>query len=304
MRKRNHAFRPALLLLAVALLAVMLCGCAASMKENELAPENRGDGYIAGEGLADKESAVDSTLTAGSIAGLQDGRKRIVTAEMTVQTREFTTLLESLRKAVGELGGYVESVSTRERGAGLRYAEYVVRIPPEKLQALCDSLGEKGTVVSYSEAVSDVTASYIDTESHIAALKGERDALLALLDKPGSLSDVLEVRSRLTEVIAELESYEAQLRDMDARIAYSKLNLWIHEVEREIAPQKEGLWGEIGGRIAESAYEIGSFFRALFVGVAGNIIYFAILALIAAVAMILLRRSLAKRKEKKTETEN
>ena len=75
-------------------------------------------------------------------------------------------------------------------------------------------------------------------------------------------------------------------------------------MERETPVAKLGLWGEIGSRISESAYEIGSFFRALFVGIAGNIIYFAILAVIAAVAVILLRRSFAKRKEKKTDTEN
>ena len=297
--KRMRIMRLAALALALILFVGMLAGCAATAS-NSMAPGSRG-GSVVTEGLADKEMEFDMSVT---VSGLQDGRKRIVTAEMSVQTKEFSNLSENLRKAVGELGGYIESVSTRERSAGMRYAEYVVRIPPERLEKLCEQLGEQGTVVSYSEAAKDVTESYIDTESHIAALKGERDALLELLEKSGSLSDVLEVRGRLTEVIAELESYEATLRSYDAQIAYAKLSLYVNEVEREMPVEKPGLWGEIGSRIAESAYEIGSFFRTLFVGIAGNIIYFAILAVIAAVAVILLRRSLAKRKQKKTETEN
>lgn len=297
--KGKKLLRIASFVLTLILFVGMLAGCAATAS-NSMAPGSRGDSVVT-EGLADKEMEFDMSVT---VSGLQDGRKRIVTAEMSVQAKEFTALSESLRKAVGELGGYIESVSTREQGSGMRRAEYVVRIPPEKLAKLCEQLGEQGTVISYSESAKDVTENYIDTESHIAALKGERDALLGLLEKFGSLSDVLEVRGRLTEVIAELESYEATLRSYDAQIAYAKLSLYVNEVEREMPAEKPGLWGEIGGRIAESAYEIGSFFRALFVGIAGNIIYFAMLAVVAAVAVILLRRSLAKRKEKKTETEN
>ena len=292
--KRMRIMRLAALSLALVLLAAMLFGCSAA---NSLAPGSRGDGAVT-EGAADKEMWTDTT---GTAANLQDGRKRIVTAEMSVQTKEFGNLSENLRKAVGELGGYIESVSTRERSAGMRYAEYVVRIPPEKLEKLCEQLGEQGTVVSYSEAAKDVTESYIDTESHIAALKGERDALLELLEKSGSLSDVLEVRGRLTKVIAELESYEATLRSYDAQIAYAKLSLYVNEVEREMPVEKPGLWGEIGGRIAESAYEIGSFFRALFVGIAGNIIYFAILAAAVLAVVLVIRRSFAKRKKKQTQ---
>ena len=296
--KRKNLLRAAVLALAIVLLAVMLFGCSAAM-ENDLAPGSRGDSVDKENIFADVE--MSTTDQSGTAAGLQDGRKRIITAEMSMQTKAFAELLESLRQEVTALGGYIESVSTRDRNSGLRYAEYVVRIPPEKLAALCEGLGEQGTVTSYSEAARDVTESYIDTESHVAALKGERDALMVLLDKSGSLSDILEVRSRLTEVIAELESYEATLRSYDAQIAYAKLVLYVNEVERETPVAKLGLWGEIGSRIAESAYEIGSFFRALFVGIAGNIIYFAILAAAVLAVVLVIRRSFAKRKKKQTQ---
>lgn len=59
-----------------------------------------------------------------------------------------------------------------------------------------------------SKTTEDVTLEYVDTESHLKALKTEEETLLALLEKAEKLSDVFEIQEELTNVRYQIESYE------------------------------------------------------------------------------------------------
>ena len=102
-----------------------------------------------------------------------------------------------------------------DAGSRYRYADLTLRIPVEKLAEFTAAVNSLSNVVSSSRNTEDVTLQYVDTESRVKTLETERDRLLELMEQAETMSDLLEIESRLTEVRGELERYASQLKVLD-----------------------------------------------------------------------------------------
>lgn len=216
---------------------------------------------------------------------LSGDRKIIKTVYETVETKDYDGFIERLRTAVEETDGYFASSSYSGDGydnIGNRYASFEIRIPADGLNDFTDTLGGMGSVSYYREESSDVTAAYVDVESRIAVLAAEESALLEILSKSESVSDMLEIRTRLSAVQADLASLKAQKNTYDTLVTYSTVNLTLHEVEREKAVANDTFFGEVGEQFVGSLYAIGSFFRGAGVFFLGNS---PVLILVAAIGV-------------------
>lgn len=239
-----------LLLIFALLLALASCGAAESM-------DNYAGGY--------KETTSESAEANNDLAE----RKIIRRVNMSMETRDFDALAESLSQAVASVGGYAESSNVYSR-SGSRQASYVFRIPSAKLDAFLTSLSALGNVLSRSENAEDVTLAYVDTESRIRALKAEETALLEMMEKASSLSDLMSIRSRLTDVRYQLDSYEAQLRKYDSLIDYSTVSVSVSEVER-LSNIRGGVWTQIGDDFMDNVYAIADGAVAFFIWFVGSL---------------------------------
>ena len=239
-----------LLLTLALLLALASCGAAESM-------DNYAGGY--------KETTSDSVEADNDLAE----RKIIRRVNMSMETRDFDALAESLSEAVASVGGYAERSNVYSR-SGSRQASYVFRIPSAKLDDFLTSLSTLGNVLSRSENADDVTLAYVDTESRIRALKAEETALLEMIEKAASLSDLMSIRSRLTDVRYQLDSYEAQLRKYDSLIDYSTVSVSVSEVER-LSNIRGGVWTQIGDDFMDNVYSIADGAVAIFIWFVGSL---------------------------------
>ena len=111
---------------------------------------------------------------------------------------------------------------------------------------------------------------YVDAQSRLKALRTEQEALLALLEKATSLSDILTLQEKLTGVRGDIESYETKLRTMETLVAYSTVTLRLSEVEKETVVEPVGIWQEIGARFSDSLSGVGRGLRAVFVWFVGD----------------------------------
>lgn len=160
-------------------------------------------------------------------------RKLIKTVNMTVETREFDKLMDTVKTKVESLGGYIENSNisgNSYNGSSSRDAYIVARIPAKSLQNFVTLIEDKSNVTNKSENAEDVTLSYSDVEARKESLKIEQERLNALLEQADTLENIIELENRLTEVRYELESYESRLRTMDNQIDYSTVNLNVYEV--------------------------------------------------------------------------
>lgn len=259
-------------------------------------------------GGAMEESVVEDSAagvaTEVNEKNLTQGRKIIENIELSLQTKEFTELLQKVEQEIAKLGGYVEESTT----SGLdpesyrhRSAHLVVRIPSKQSGSFDAFLSENSVVTSRRVTTEDVTLQYVDMESRVKALNLEKEALEAILQKAESVEDIISVRSQLTEVIYQIESYESKLRTYDNLVDYCTINIHINEVERTTVVEKQNVWQKIGTNLKNNFENVGKAIVAIFVFLVSAIPYFIPIALILVAIIVPIKVKKAKNKKKKEQ---
>lgn len=221
-----------LLTLASALLLSLLVSCAAGSKaENDM-------GYWVGE-TETKGDGFSSDVNSGSAPSLgsEYERKIIKTANISAETKEFDKAMDYVDSLCTSIGGYVESSTVRGQSLNskysYRYANYTIRIPAESLDSFTAAIGGTLNVVSSSSNANEVTSAYYDIKSRLEVLELQKQSLQEMYDNYTDYKDIdslLELQDKLFDVIAEIESYQTQIKLYDDQVAYSTVHLNISEV--------------------------------------------------------------------------
>jgi len=136
-----------------------------------------------------------------------------------VQVTSLGAASDRLERSANGFGAQVTRATVEER----ERAEYFIRVPPERLDALMDSVAALGDVESRSVGVEDVTERVIDAEARLNSLRASRDRLRQLLERAGTVQDVIAVERELARVQGEIESLEARLTALRSQVALSEL---------------------------------------------------------------------------------
>lgn len=284
------------LTLSILLLITLMAGC-----KNAPASGNMGaaDDYH-NSGSAKPEGSLSSGTTLNP--GVADDRKLIRTVSLTTETEDMDTLLTGISQRITELGGYVES---REVYTGSAYETYssrsatmTLRIPAKNLDTFISHVDGASNVVSSSETAEDVTMQYVATESHLKVLQAEEERLLKFLSEAKSVSEMLEIEKRLTDVRAELESVTNQLNKYANLVSYGTVKLRINEVKQYTVVEKEepNLWQRIGTGFVNSVKNVGVILEGLLVFFISALPYLAIPGVIVVIILLAVRKSDKKKK--------
>ena len=296
-------------ILAMVMALTLLWGCGAKSSAAQ-------DSYYRGEGEILKEDALSAeapNLNSGKPAAtspsresdpgtnLPEGRKLIRKVNIEAQTKNMDALLPEIEAQVAALGGYLEQKEIYS-GSGStsqwRNANLTIRIPADKADPFLEKIGTAANVTSLNETLTDVTLSYVATESRIKALRAEQDRLLELMDQAQNLTELLEVEARLTDVISELEAVESQLRLYDNQIDYTSIHLSIRQVTEITTPEDEmTLWERISTGFMSTLSGLGDTLVDLFVWVVVSSPVLVLLGIIV-FALYKLIRFIRKRKQK------
>ena len=288
-------------LLTLLLLIGMVCGCSTASKnaasDNFYVQESVGSGIY--DGVNEK---VEASSTAD--ANLTD-RKLVKTLEMNAETEDLDALLEAVMARVGELGGYVENQrvynGSNYSSRRSRSASKTIRIPAEELEDFADHMAQNSNIVSRYAYIDDVTLTYVATENRIQALQAEHDRLLELMAKAETMSDLLEVEARLTDVRYELEQVTSQMNVLKNQVNYGTVHLNVDEVVEYTPVAEETFWQRISGGFVDSLKGIGSGIVEITVFVLANLPYLLLIGAGATGVVILAKRSIRKKKAKKNE---
>ena len=296
-------------LMALLLALTMLAGCGASSSpamKNEAAMD-----YAVAETWAVSPEAP----AAGAISGTTDSAAQEVTTDqklikrvnMDAETEDLEALLPQLMAEISGLNGYVESqeVYNGSSYASYRYrnARLTIRVPAENLEGLVTQVKGAANVVSYNESVEDVTLAYVDMETRILTLQTERDRLLELMEKAETMSDLLAIEARLTQVRGDLESINSQLKVLQNQVSYATIELYISQVKAYTEVEEQTVWQRIGTGFKKNLRNIGEDLVDFFVWAITYSPQLILWAGIMAVVVIVLRRSFRKRKVKKAPRE-
>lgn len=282
------------------LLLIGLVGCAA-----EWAVGNKS--AVGDAAMTEMNSAEESGGLSGenlTAANQSADRKWIITVNMQAETEDLDELLREVNTRVEELKGYVESSgvyngSTYSQSRRYRNASLTIRIPAGQVDAFTEGLSGISNITSSDRSMEDITLTYVSVESRRKALETEETRLLTLMEQAETMSDLLEIEARLTEVRYELESTTSQLRVYDNQVDYATIYLHISEVREYTVVEEQTLWQRIGRGFMDSLEGVGNFFVELFVFLISNLPCLAVVAVGAGGMFFLVRRILRKFREKK-----
>jgi len=97
---------------------------------------------------------------------------------------------------------------------------------------------------SNNDTAEDLTVQIVDSEARLKSMKTMRDRLQELLrDRPGRLSDLLEIEREFARVQADIDSHESVLAALKLRVAMSIMTL-SYQPKYEAA--SESIWRPLG----------------------------------------------------------
>ncbi len=311
--KSKKIIRIAALAVAIFAALAMLASCSAASGKDGMATEDiemvQPDSSNTGTGstLPSYEEKGDMADSAAGGDAVEYAPKVIRTADITAETQDFSTAIAEVEKNVRELGGYIESCNTQNRstGSGGRYANYVLRIPAESLDAFLARTGELLNVTSSSSAAKDISGEYYDIEARIGVLETEKALVEKWLSEASTQSSMLELERRLYDIIYEIESYKTAIKVYDSKVAYSTVNLNIHEVAN-ITPVAEdmGFGTRLKNAVTESwqnTVELAEELLIVLIYVAPFLVALAVpavaLALIILIVVLIIRKRIRKAKK-------
>lgn len=294
------------LLLCLLLLASLLTGCGSgALADKHAAAGNSYAMEEAAPAAMDTMSLTDSG--SGGSTALPESRKWIVTVNLSAETEDLDAMTAALDEKISALGGYVEDqrIYNGSTYSSRRYrsASLTIRVPAEDVDSFTEEVSGIANVVSKETNREDVTLSYVATESRMTALQTEETRLLELMAQAETMSDLLEIEARLTDVRYELESVTSQLRLYDNQIDYATIYLDIEEVQEYTPVEEPTVWERISGGFKSSLTGVKNGAVNLVVWIIAGSPYLILLALAGWLLAVLVRHVRKRRFRRKQDTE-
>ena len=277
------------------LLVLALVGCGAqSMATDDAYNRYEGD-FLMGE-----------TAPAGDNVGLYgDGydspapqtgnRKWIVTVYLDAETEDMDVLLSQREERITSAEGYVEDQNIHNGSAysghrRYRSANLTVRIPADRVDEFITQMEDISNIVSSNTNREDVTLQYADVEGRLNALRAEEARLLELMAQAETMSDLLEIEGRLTDVRYQLESAASQLKLYDNQVDYATIYLSVSEVQEYTPVEEKTVWQRIGEGFMDSLEGLWTILVELFVFLLAGSPYLLLLAVPVVIVLIAVKR--------------
>lgn len=211
--------------------------------------------YAAPSPAADSYSAQTSDVR--TISGSSDSNQSadasqmvVKSANMSLETPDVSRAVQDTQRLARSHGGTVASsfVAAPETGTSepigpdsRARATLTLRVPTARLDGLMDELSSLGRMLTSDTSAIDVSQQVIDVEARVRNLKAEERRLRELLERAGTISDLLEVETQLTRVQGEIESLTAQASYLKQQAAMSTLTVTIEQPVNVLATADD--WG-------------------------------------------------------------
>lgn len=203
-------------LLLVVSLALSACGTS----QTTMMPPAPGADYGAAEGVVAQRG---EGMARADPSGATVDRQLVRDAALTLKVdrgRDIAPLVERARALTASVGGFVAFEGPRE---------LTLRIPDARLEGALDTLSAYAADARREVRVLDVTSAATDLQVRLDNARALRDRLRALLAQASSVADAVAVERELARATTEVEQLEAQMRELQSRIAFSTVHVRIHD---------------------------------------------------------------------------
>jgi flagellar biosynthesis chaperone FliJ len=223
------------LLVSVLLGGVIFTSCAsAPQSSNQGVPPSLADTVaapMAAKNLAQKLEA----------APVPRGRPQLIKkAAMTVIVNSVAQSIDAVSQIIskqqGDLIKLSEQQPTKENAR--HRASIQLRIPQNLLEPTLSELSKLGTVGNRNITAEDVGDRLVDFQARLTNLRKTEANLQKIMDRAGSIRDVLSVAQELSNIRQSIEQIDAQLKNLQNQVAYSSITLNLEAAVSGTNPQR------------------------------------------------------------------
>ena len=202
--------------------------------------------------LLESDGALDTGKAVGASGeSTQSGEIVVLRSALRhVVSKSFDSDLMWLEDLLREYNAYFEERTiTGQAEECSRVLDASIRVPSASLDDFLTALDDMGTVTLREERAEDITADYTDVSTRLAVLRSQLDQLNAMNETAESVSDLIAIHERATELMAEIESYESTLRGWSSQQNYSTVSL---TVEEDVTGGEDAPSASLGERMKEA----------------------------------------------------
>ncbi|MEO3794042.1 DUF4349 domain-containing protein [Nonomuraea sp. B10E15] len=187
----------------------------------------------------------------GVVSGVKVTRQErqvIYTGSMTVRAERVSTAVRQAKQIVTAAGGHLSREESNSAGATKDSATLEFKIPPARYAEVTGRLGKDlGRQLSMNQATQDVTLQVADVESRLKSAEQSLESLRTLLKKAETIGQVLQVEREISDREADLESLQAQQKELAAQVAMATLTLRLVGPVATVSDPDEEPAGFFGG---------------------------------------------------------
>jgi len=200
-------------------------------------------------------------------------QKIIKTGHINLEVDSYKDVNSHIKDMAREMQGYIVSENTQiyDDQRKLLAGSIALRIPQELFDEALNRLENMGSTNNRTIDSQDVTEEYVDVESRLKAMHMKEERLLSILEKSGTLGDVLAVENELARTRADLEALEGRLRYLSNRTELSTINVTVRET---LTPVKQIKTTGLEGVVTRTQEAFIKSINSIIIGFGNLVVYF------------------------------
>jgi hypothetical protein len=165
---------------------------------------------------------------------------------LSVGSGLFDSKLADLRTAVEQEGGFIAGTDAQSNPVtdeSIRTGVITFMVPAAKFDETIDRLARMGKVKNEHISGNDVSAQYVDLQARLANQIAQRDAMLALLKRAQSISDIIAVQNQIGQITGQIEQLKGQIQYIEHNTTYSTVTVTMLEAGAPLQVARQDSWG-------------------------------------------------------------
>jgi len=237
----------AILLVCVALIAA--AGCTAFPAGDSVKTESAKDTIFVGEsgsaysvaneriaqtgysGPAVPMPTAVPTPGSGGSWSVDTETKIIKTADITIEVKDVTGSMDSLKTLAAAQGGYLSSTNVRKGYDNRLTGTATIRVPQAAFETAIAGVRGLGTVKSISTSGQDVTEEYVDLVAQKTSYTNQLAQYNAIMKQSTKVEDIITVQEQIDRVQTQLDRLNGRLNYLNNRIDLSTISVYLQEPE-------------------------------------------------------------------------
>ncbi len=242
-------------ILGLMLSILTLSSCAQANKAKQIAPASAPAPLATAEGLEMANSAPEQTTPEPKKQSQLIKRAQLTLIVQSIhQTTESIT--EIIKKQQGDILKFEAQKSPDNSQRQTAYLEF--RVPQQRLETTLNALAKLGTVENQMITAEDVSDQLVDVQARLRNLRKSEEMILKIMERSGSVGDVLKAANELSTIRESIERIDAQLRNLQNQVAYSTINLTIESLV-SVSPAPENLGLRVQETWGKATHTMGEF---------------------------------------------